>query len=170
MFDKHTKLCQKSDKKRKTFNSKNKRILDSEHAMILKAAEQEEKRKSKMGFNKDNKLKDAVQKKIPKWKIQSEQFRNQIKSTGGEKMEEIYDDLIYCEFCNRKYKDDPYQRHLDRCKKNFEKNGAKNQYNGNAKTSSNAITSVNTNTNGNAKLQSTNSLKAKPSFNTKFGK
>ncbi len=70
------KICKKVFvKKRKTFNSKNKRILDSEHAMLVKNAEFEDKKKEKMNKNKKGKEDEEI-KKLPKWKRQSEQFRN----------------------------------------------------------------------------------------------
>jgi hypothetical protein len=46
-----------------------KRIIDSEHAMMLKHKEFEDKKKAKMG------IKEANNQKKQKWKKQSEEFR-----------------------------------------------------------------------------------------------
>jgi len=61
-IQKHQKNCKKVfQSKRKTFDTKKKRIIDSEHAMILRHAEAEEKSKSK--FKAEAKIK-----KKEKWK------------------------------------------------------------------------------------------------------
>lgn len=67
---KHEKVCKKVfASKRKTFDSKKKRIIDSEHASILKHKEFEEKKKAKLG------MKEQTTVKKPKWKKQSEELR-----------------------------------------------------------------------------------------------
>lgn len=60
--------------KRKTFDSKKKRIIDSEHASILKQKEFEEKKKAKLG------MKEQATSKKQKWKRQSEEFRAILKA------------------------------------------------------------------------------------------
>lgn len=71
-IDKHEKICKKVFlDKRKTFNTQKQRIIDSEHATILKHKEKEDKKNEKI-------QKNAVQKpnaKKNKWKKQSEEFR-----------------------------------------------------------------------------------------------
>jgi len=74
---KHEKVCKKVFcAERKKFDIKKKRILDSEHAMILKRTEVSSK-------NANNKLND----KKAKWKKQSEEFRAIMK--GGSKGNKI---------------------------------------------------------------------------------
>jgi hypothetical protein len=87
--------------------------------MLVKHAEQEEKRKSKMGFNKEAKKDEIKKEKTPKWKLQSEQLRNQLHNkTGG--FEELY---TLCDYCNRKYNEQAYNKHLNHCKNKNERNG-----------------------------------------------
>lgn len=77
VLPKHIQACQKASKKRKTFNSTNSRVKavvelnGQDAAQIVKAALK----------------KKEVQKKkpaMPKWKIQSEQFRAAMRSTKGD--------------------------------------------------------------------------------------
>ncbi len=133
-------MCKKVfQNKRKAFNSKNKRIIDSEHAMLLKHAEKEEKKKEKMGLN--GKLKETVSKKVPKWKMQSEQFRHNIQSmkTGEDDNPPKYDSKEYdgythCELCNRRYNEDAYKKHLTYCQNKYQKESSKkNNINSNNK-------------------------------------
>lgn len=66
-IDKHEKICVKIFcQERKKFDIKKKRILDSEHAMLMKKSDKN---------NKNDKKKE----KTPKWKKQSEEFRNMLK-------------------------------------------------------------------------------------------
>jgi len=66
-FEKHEKICKKIFcTERKKFDMKKKRILDSEHAMILRRAEVQDKNQ------KPNTKANA---KKAKWKKQSEEFR-----------------------------------------------------------------------------------------------
>ncbi len=70
-YEKHSKVCKKVfASKRKTFDVKKQRIIDSEHATLLKYKEMEEKKKGKIGI-KDNQKETKKQ----KWKKQSEEFR-----------------------------------------------------------------------------------------------
>jgi len=184
-FEKHGKVCKKVfQSKRKAFNSKNKRLLDSEHAMLLKQADLEEKKKSKMGFNKENRENAQEKaKKIPKWKMQSEQLRNQIKSiqvdtnnisSNGKNVIMVdqpkydstqYDGLTPCDLCNRRYNDDAYKRHLNMCQK---KNGKDNLNvkNNNGNEKNNGI-------NNNGSINGKNGIgiyAQKPNLNLKFKK
>ena len=118
-LEKHYKVCQKVfNEKREKFDSKKNRILDSEHAIMLKNAEYKEKKEARM--NKD-KNKNKVQ-GDPKWKKQSEEFRSIIK--GGEdgaafKPSVLTEDYQLCQFCNRKYNDEAYKKHLPTCERKY---------------------------------------------------
>lgn len=71
-FDKHINICDKVfNSKRKAFDSKKYRVIDSEHATILKRKEYEEKKATKNVKNNNN---NNLNKK-PKWKRQSEELR-----------------------------------------------------------------------------------------------
>jgi len=150
LFKNMKKNCKKVfQSKRKTFDTKKKRIIDSEHAMILKHAEVEEKQKSKLKS-------DAKLKKKSKWKKQSEELRNIAKlnttdtkfnmpnnknmkgknvvpsNYGGSSSN---DDLTHCNICNRRYNEDAYKKHLNFCQKRSKDNEmkAKNKNNNNSK-------------------------------------
>lgn len=71
-IEKHEGICQKIFKtQRKKFDIKKKRILDSEHAMLLKRQEKE---------GVDKKLQQVKAQKKQKWKKMSEEFRSIIKA------------------------------------------------------------------------------------------
>ncbi len=55
----------------KPFDTKKQRVIDSEHAMLLKHKELEEKKKSKISTN----TQQIKNNKKSKWKKQSEEFR-----------------------------------------------------------------------------------------------
>lgn len=79
-YPKHAKVCKKVfASKRKTFDMKKQRIIDSEHATMLKHKEYEEKKMQKKGGNSLN-LKDEKNAKKAKWKKQSEEFRAILKN------------------------------------------------------------------------------------------
>lgn len=81
-YEKHSSICQKVfASKRKAFDSKKARIIDSEHATILKKKEYEEKKGvNKMGLNlKNNNNNNNNASKKPKWKRQSEELRAVMK-------------------------------------------------------------------------------------------
>ena len=81
-FEKHAKICQKVfQSKRKAFDPKKQRVVDSEHAAILKQKEYEEKKKAKLGVKAQNSLgaKNNM-KKGSKWKKQSEELRAILKA------------------------------------------------------------------------------------------
>jgi hypothetical protein len=146
VFEKHAKVCKKVfQSKRKAFDSKKKRIIDSEHATILKHKEFQEK---KMGLN--NKVAQTKQ-KAQKWKKQSEELRAIVKQNrdydnnntgriifilgygsnakgtgyGGSGTKEkfvnvpssISDDYSLCDMCGRKYNEQAYTRHLPTCER-----------------------------------------------------
>jgi hypothetical protein len=126
-YAKHIKICKKVfASKRKAFNTRGKRVIDSEHAMLIKNVELEEKKKAKMLQNKKGK-EDDLPKKDPKWKKQSEQFRNVLKNArieeaGGQVstkqvVNPDYDDYKHCGICNRKYNEDAYKKHLAMCER-----------------------------------------------------
>ena len=72
---KHTKICQKVfQKKRKAFNTQKQRMIDGEHASLMKQGQMMEKKNAKL--NPKNKG------GIPKWKLQSMEFRQICR--GGE--------------------------------------------------------------------------------------
>jgi len=130
-LQKHAKACKKVfQSKRKAFDTKKKRIIDSEHAAILRQAEYEEK------SNTNTKLQQIKNKKN-NWKKKSEMLRNvaavnktgsefmgknsgktvQItgKNTGGHSNDD--DDLTFCKLCERRYNDEAYKRHLTHCER-----------------------------------------------------
>jgi len=68
-IDKHENICKKIFcEERKKFDMKKKRILDSEHAMLMKKSDKEKKL---------DKEKNAAKK--AKWKKQSEEFRKMLR-------------------------------------------------------------------------------------------
>ena len=76
VIDKHEGICQKIFiQKRKEFDMKKKRILDSEHAKLSKNSEKNKKLEAQK--NNKNKGKD------PKWKKQSEEFRKMLSGKSG---------------------------------------------------------------------------------------
>ena len=78
-YPKHAKICKKVfASKRKTFDMKKQRIIDSEHASLLKYKEIEDKKMSKKGGN-INQINQQMTKK-QKWKKQSEEFRAILKN------------------------------------------------------------------------------------------
>lgn len=72
-IEKHEGICKKIFcTQRKKFDTKKKRILDSEHAMLLKRQEK--------GDLADKKLQQVKAQKNQKWKKMSEEFRSIIKA------------------------------------------------------------------------------------------
>ena len=80
-------------------------------------------------------------KKMPKWKLQSLQFRQAMQSanggpaasstaTGGgfrptqemSALNEIADDRIQCKWCNRKFNQEAGERHFKHCEDQYKKN------------------------------------------------
>ena len=142
-LEKHERICQKVfQSKRKTFNTQKQRINDSEQATLMKQGQIEEKKKEKLGLNK---YKSA----IPKWKQQSEEFRqicrvdnnnnnnnnknnNNFVSLANKysnyKPSVISDSYIPCKFCNRKYNEEAYNKHLNGCEKRYKDAQLKNKF------------------------------------------
>jgi hypothetical protein len=120
---------------------KKKRIIDSEHAMILKHAEVDEKTNTK--------LKQMKNKKKENWKKQSEMLRNvaQANQTGSDFMKNnsgnvvqvaktYNDDLTLCNFCNRRYNEDAYKKHLNHCERKAKEKEFKSKSNNSNTTNS----------------------------------
>ena len=141
---KHTKICQKVfQKKRKAFNTQKQRIIDGEHASLMRQGQMMEKKMAKT--NQKNKG------GIPKWKLQSMEFRQicrggfggpvQIgksskggvkgKSTGMQQQSYtpsvITDSFIPCKFCNRRYNDEAYHKHLPGCERRYKEAQMRNK-------------------------------------------
>lgn len=94
------------------------RILDSEHAKILKENEKKEKKQ----------VQAKVVKKAPKWQKQSEEFRAAIKNTGDGPSVPVklnYDDYTHCQYCNKKYNQQAYDKHLNFCMKKAKESSLK---------------------------------------------
>lgn len=181
-FPKHVKNCQKVfQKKRKAFNTQKQRIIDSEQASLMKQGALESKRNPKL-----NKPKGG----IPKWKLQSMEFRaicnpgkankirkemgfgnmnnkmgmgkgmNNIKpggkmmnankgglaknpfgggygmgmgggmdmmGMGGYMPSAIPLDYTHCQYCNRNYNEEAYNKHLNGCKRRYEEAQMRNK-------------------------------------------
>ena len=181
-FPKHVKNCQKVfQKKRKAFNTQKQRIIDSEQASLMRQGALEAKRNPKL-----NKPKGG----IPKWKLQSMEFRaicnpgkaNKIRKemgfggvnnnkmgmgmgmsnmkSGGKMMNKgkggmggsafsgmggygmgmgggmdmggyvpsaIPLDYTHCQYCNRNYNEEAYNKHLNGCKRRYEEAQMRNK-------------------------------------------
>jgi len=192
VLPKHAKVCKKVFiNKRKGFDTKKQRILDSEHATILKRAEFEEKKnKNKVGTKMANTGSLQGGNKKPKWQKQSEELRaiarankttsdfpqigNKLGNKAGNKMGNtnynnykpsvITEDYSHCNMCNRKYNDNAYAKHLPTCERRTKEAALKGKAN-------NALMPV-SKTSGNNLGNNFPSLSSgsKPNFNVKFGK
>jgi hypothetical protein len=141
-LEKHEKICQKVfQNKRKAFNTQQQRIKNSEQAVLMKQGQIEEKKKEKMGLTKNKNS-------IPKWKLQSEEFRqicrggsepisNKNKNTFNSEISKNYanykpsvitDSYIPCKFCNRKYNEEAYKKHLNGCERRYNDALLKNKF------------------------------------------
>ncbi|CAD8172016.1 unnamed protein product [Paramecium pentaurelia] len=116
-LDKHIKVCKKVfQSKRKEFNSKAHRQINQEQAKL-----------EKQGLVKDKiieKKKQMAQNGDPKWKKQSEAFRQMINAAkqGGTVDIQPQDDLVECPGCGRKFSEQAADRHIPGCKKrNFKR-------------------------------------------------
>ncbi|CAD8123513.1 unnamed protein product [Paramecium sonneborni] len=116
-LDKHIKVCKKVfQSKRKEFNSKAHRQVYQEQAKL-----------EKQGQVKDKiieKKKQVAQNGDPKWKKQSEAFRQMINAakSGGTVDIQPQDDLVECPACGRKFSEQAAERHIPGCKKrNFKR-------------------------------------------------
>jgi hypothetical protein len=103
------------------------RILDSEHATMLKYKETQEKKMSKTG--------QGQKPKGQKWKKQSEELRailrqnrdvdtdsNSKDGKGGNKPfvnipSSITEDYLHCDMCNRRYNEQAFTRHIPTCER-----------------------------------------------------
>jgi hypothetical protein len=148
VLPKHAKVCKKVFvQKRKAFDTKKQRILDSEHATMLKRAEFEEKKnKNKVGAKMSSTgtgLGNGAKK--PKWQKQSEELRAIAKANktttdfpqvGGNKFGNqkggngkmgntnynykpsvITEDYTHCSMCNRRYNEQAYNKHMPTCER-----------------------------------------------------
>ena len=128
---KHQGVCQKrpDKKKRKAFDSKKLRIVTEEQKKLAQSASKKAEPKK-------------AAKKMPKWKMQSAQFRNALKSTTGESggaggavdsAPEIDEKEGYtqCPTCGRSFNEEVAKRHMPFCankaKMDAMKNGGKNK-------------------------------------------
>lgn len=117
--------------KRKTFDSRKHRIIDGEHANLLKYSNVNNKKN--LNSNINNAIPKNNYKKAGKWKKQSEEFRAAIRASNiinknikGGNMNNLsnipqvkmnYDDYVHCNYCNRKYNENAYNKHLNFCMK-----------------------------------------------------
>eukprot|EP00826_Nyctotherus_ovalis_P023185 TRINITY_DN1783_c0_g1_i12.p1 TRINITY_DN1783_c0_g1~~TRINITY_DN1783_c0_g1_i12.p1 ORF type:complete len:367 (+),score=93.89 TRINITY_DN1783_c0_g1_i12:205-1305(+) len=106
-LQKHEKVCQDrpNKKKRKVFDSKKARIVDEEQKKL-----------------EANTAETKPAKKIPKWKLQSAQFRNAIKPTKkGEEPVQVPAELderalyVQCDTCGRSFNEEAAKRHIPFC-------------------------------------------------------
>jgi endogenous inhibitor of DNA gyrase (YacG/DUF329 family) len=107
---KHKNVCQSrpNKKKRKVFDSKRTRVVDEEQ--------------EKLEVNIETSESKLPAKKIPKWKLQSSQFRNALKSrkTEDDPMQlpaELDERSLYvqCKTCGRSFNDEVAKRHIPFC-------------------------------------------------------
>jgi len=174
--------------KRKGFDTKKQRILDSEHATLLKRAEFEEKKnKNKVGAKMGGTGSLQNVNKKAKWQKQSEELRaiaraNKTTSDfpqignklGGNKMGNtnynnykpsvITEDYSHCNMCNRKYNEQAYTKHLPTCERRSKEATLKGK-------AGNALMPMGKNSNSNLGNNFPSlSSGSKPNFNVKFGK
>ena len=182
-YPKHVKNCQKVfQKKRKAFNTQKQRFVDSEQASLMKMGAMQAKNNPKL-----NKPKGG----IPKWKLQSMEFRaicnpgkankirkemgfgnnmmmnnkmgmgmgmgNNINAKGGKNISKSVKpggyggmgggfgngfggmdmggyfpsttplDYTHCQYCNRNYNEEAYNKHLNGCKRRYEEAQMRNK-------------------------------------------
>ena len=175
-YPKHIKNCEKVfQKKRKAFNTQKQRFVDSEQASLMKMGAMQAKKNPKL-----NKPKGG----IPKWKLQSMEFRaicnpgkankirkemgfgnnmmnnnkmgmgmgNNINMKGGKNVSKSVKtggyggmgggmgmdmggyfpsatplDYTHCQYCNRNYNEEAYNKHLNGCKRRYEEAQMRNK-------------------------------------------
>jgi hypothetical protein len=133
--------------KRKAFDTKKQRVIDSEHAALLRRGEMEEKKsKNKVGaVGLGNKNAPVNSNKKPKWQKQSEELRailranqttndfgvgNKLGNMNGKKghignntnqnfnkPSVLTEDYLHCGHCNRRYNEQAYNKHLPTCER-----------------------------------------------------
>lgn len=128
-LEKHIKICKKVFlQKRNKFDSKQSRQTEEQIDIENKNKNSNYNKKSKK-MNKEVTIEEKPLKKIPKWKLQSEQFRRAMtngrgpsKSSMGQysndQMNNEYDDVDdreMCSFCNRKFNLKALDRHKPFC-------------------------------------------------------
>ena len=178
-FPKHVKNCQKVfQKKRKAFNTQKQRFNDSEQASLMKMGQ--------MAAKKNPQLNNKAKGGIPKWKLQSMEFRaicnpgkaNKIRKEmglgnnmmnnnmgmgnnikGGKNISKSVKtggyggmgmgggfgygmdnmnmgggfpsvtpmDYTHCQYCNRNYNEEAYNKHLNGCKRRYEEAQMRNK-------------------------------------------
>lgn len=141
-LEKHEKHCDKNEAvhKRKKYDSKKSRVTDAQIEFIKEGGgssnTMKANKKSKAEtMNKNNAKIEAK----AKWKKQSEEFRNAIKcgknpapfgqlDPNQYKPSSITDDYVLCKFCNRKYNDEVYEKHLPGCERRFKDAQLKNKW------------------------------------------
>jgi DNA-directed RNA polymerase subunit RPC12/RpoP len=108
---KHQVNCEKVFlKKRKVFNTASQRVVSQEQVKLAETGKKVEKSKPA--------------KKMPKWKMQSEQFRKAVGNTdskGGDQVQsEEINDRVQCPYCGRSFKEETAARHIPFCKNKSE--------------------------------------------------
>ena len=154
---KHVKICEKVFlKKRKAFNTQKQRIQDSEQASLMKQGAMEEKRNPLLNNKKNGgipkwKLQSMAFRAIcnPGKNPSPNQLMNNNKNNkiiknnmnmnnnmnnngygfggGGFVNNAIAYDYKHCEFCNRNYNEEAYNKYLNFCKRRFENEKLKNK-------------------------------------------
>jgi hypothetical protein len=147
VIDKHVKICKKVfQEKRKAFDSKASRVSDPEQAMLMRKGEMKEKRQAKQN-NSNNNINNTVKTgdNEPKWKKQSEEFRNIIHGKATNIPSVLTNDYTLCQYCNRKYNEQAYNKHLEGCKRRFHEAQIKNKGKVQQSNNNNHNTKVNSN-------------------------
>lgn len=91
------------------------RIIDQEHAKLLKEGEKKEKKLAQV----------KVTAKKAKWQKQSEEFRAAISNKISDQPKMNYDDYTHCQYCDKKYNQQAYDKHLNFCMKKAKESSMK---------------------------------------------
>eukprot|EP00826_Nyctotherus_ovalis_P026992 TRINITY_DN2103_c0_g1_i3.p2 TRINITY_DN2103_c0_g1~~TRINITY_DN2103_c0_g1_i3.p2 ORF type:complete len:167 (+),score=39.40 TRINITY_DN2103_c0_g1_i3:107-607(+) len=121
-LEKHRRVCQErpDKRKRKVFDSKKTRVVDEEQNALPTKAEESKK----------------PQKKASKWKLQSAQFRNALKASGGVNVSsdkqlqvEIEESSAsaQCPTCRRTFNEEAAKRHIPICANRAKTEAANNR-------------------------------------------
>lgn len=114
-FEKHMRVCKKVFvQKRKTFDSQKKRLLANDETSSLVSLEPS-KRPIDSASNASEK--PTVDHVVPKWKADSEAFRQAMRAikTGAEVVSKPDPSLIECPHCNRRFSSQAAERHIPLC-------------------------------------------------------